>query len=113
MGEVKESIAQSLSLTVDEMQEAKNAVMKHVQRLSFQKVVHALERIGSSQHSRQATCELKKLKIPAHMQKLHPFLDDKGILRVGGRLENGLIKFEAKHPMIVPDRHHVTDLIIF
>ena len=75
-------------LTVDEMQETENAVIKHVQRLSFQKVVQALERIGSSQHSRQATFELKKLKIPAHMQKFHPFLDNKGILRVGGRLES-------------------------
>ena len=71
-----------------------------------------MERIGSSQHSRQATCELEKLKIPAHIQKLHPFLDDKGIFRVGGRLENALIKFEAKHPIVLPYRHHVTDLII-
>ena len=111
------------SLTVDEMQEAENALIKRVQRLSFEQVFQALERIGSSQHSRQATCfffffflkatcELKKLKIPAHIQKLHPFLDDKGILRVGGRLENALIKFEAKHPIVLPYRHHVTDLII-
>ena len=94
------------------MQEAENAVVKHVQRLSFQEVVQALERTGSSQHSRQVTCELKKLKIAAHVQKLHPFLDDKGILRVGGRLENVLIKYEAKHPIVLPYRHHVTDLII-
>ena len=46
------------------------------------------------------------------MQKLHPFLDDKGILRVGERLENALIKFEAKLPIVLPYRHHVTDLII-
>ena len=78
----------------------------------FLEVVQALERIGSSQHSSQATCELKKSKIPAHMKKLHPFLDEKGILRVGGRLENALIKFEAKHPIVLPYRHHVTNLII-
>lgn len=46
------------------------------------------------------------------MRKLHPQLDDKGILRVGGRLENALIKYEAKHPVILPYRHQVTDLII-
>ena len=36
------------------------------------------------------------------MRKLHPFLDDVGIL----------IKYEAKHPIILPYRHHATDLII-
>ena len=111
-GKAQESLEMRPSQTVDEMQEAQNALIKHVQRLSLQEVVQALERIGSSQHSRQATCELKKLKIPAHIQKLHPVLDDKGILRVGGRLENALIKFEAKHPIVLPYRHHVTDLII-
>ena len=45
------------------------------------------------------------------MHKLHPLLDDIGILRVGGRLENFLIKYEAKHPIILPYRHHATDLI--
>ena len=111
-GKAQGSLEMTPSLTVDEMQEAKNAVIKHVQRLSFQEVVHALESIDSSQHSRQATCELKKSKIPAHMKKLHPFLDEKGILRVGGRLENALIKFETKHPIVLPYRHHVTELII-
>ena len=111
-GKAQGSLEMRPSLTVDEMQDAENPVVKHVQRLSFQEVVQALEKTGSSQHSRQVTCELKKLKIPAHVQKLHPFLDDKGILRVGGRLENALIKYEAKHPIVLPYRHHVTDLII-
>jgi len=50
--------------------------------------------------------------MPAYMRKLHPLLDDVGILRVGGRLENALITYEAKHPIILPYRHHATDLII-
>ena len=43
---------------------------------------------------------------------LHPLLDEIGILRVGGRLENALIDYDAKHPIILPYRDHVTDLII-
>ena len=35
-----------------------------------------------------------------------------GILRVGGQLENALIDYDAKHPIILPYRNHVTDLII-
>ena len=48
----------------------------------------------------------------ASMRKLHPFVDGKGIHRVGGRLENALIEYEAKHPIILPYRNRVTDLII-
>ena len=53
-------------------------------KLSFQEVIKALRRIGSSQLARQVTSELKNLKIPAHMGKIHPLLDDKGIHRLGG-----------------------------
>ena len=46
------------------------------------------------------------------IHKLHPLLDEMGILRVGGRLENALIDYDAKHPIILPYRNYVTDLII-
>ena len=99
-------------LTVDEVQRAEKEVIKHVQRLSFPEVIQAMQRTSSLKPSRQLTSELKNLNIPFYMRKLHPQLDDKGILRVGGRLENALIKYKAKHPVILPYRHHVTDLII-
>ena len=60
---------------------------------------------------RQVAFGLKNLKIPAYMHKLHPFLDDIAIQRVGGRLENFLIKYKAKHLIILPYRHHATDFI--
>ena len=46
---------------------------------------------------------------PIH--NLNPFVAD-GILRVGGRLENAPISFQTKHPVILPSKHHVTNLII-
>ena len=47
----------------------------------------------------------------SQLNKLNPILHD-GILRVGGRLERSTMSFNAKHPMILPQHHHVTDLII-
>ena len=99
-------------LSADEMKEAEREIIKHTQRISFLEVIQALQRIGSLQHSRQATSELKNLKMAGHIRKLHPLLDEMGILRVGGRLENALIDYDAKHPIILPYRDHVTDLII-
>ena len=39
-------------------------------------------------------------------------LDEMGILRVGGQLENALIDYDAKHLIILPYRDYATDLVI-
>ncbi|XP_063995622.1 uncharacterized protein LOC135172979 [Diachasmimorpha longicaudata] len=44
--------------------------------------------------------------------QLHPFIDDKGILRVGGRLTQSEIPFNRKHPTLLPSKHLVTDMLI-
>lgn len=44
--------------------------------------------------------------------RLTPFLDDNGILRVGGRLHNSILPFDERHPMIMPADGAVTVLII-
>lgn len=46
------------------------------------------------------------------LQKLRPFLDDTGLLRVGGRIQRAQIPYDAKHPIILPKRHHLTTLLI-
>ena len=71
-------------LSIDEMKEAEKEIIKHTQRISFPEVIQALQRIGSLQHSRQATSELKNLKMTGHIRKLHPFFDEMGIVRVRG-----------------------------
>ncbi|XP_011859296.1 PREDICTED: uncharacterized protein LOC105556796 [Vollenhovia emeryi] len=38
--------------------------------------------------------------------------DKSGVLRVGGRLVHADLKYEQKHQIILPQRHHVTELII-
>ncbi|XP_015118462.1 uncharacterized protein LOC107042095 [Diachasma alloeum] len=44
--------------------------------------------------------------------QLHPFVDDKGILRVGGRLKRSELSYNQKHPILLPSKHPVTDMII-
>ena len=43
---------------------------------------------------------------------LSPVLDEEEILRVGGRLRNSQLQFEAKHPALLPRKHAVTDMVI-
>jgi len=98
--------------SLEEVQFAERDVIKHVQRLLFPDVIRTMQRISSSKPACLVTSKLKNQKMPAYMHKLHPLLDDIGILRVGGRLENALITYEAKHPIVLPYLHHPTDLII-
>lgn len=39
-------------------------------------------------------------------------MDSRGILRVGGRLVNSEVSYEQGHPIIIPYKHKLTDLII-
>ncbi|XP_046739488.1 uncharacterized protein LOC124407421 [Diprion similis] len=43
---------------------------------------------------------------------LSPYLDDDGVIRVGGRLSRANISETKKHPIILPDRHHVTKILL-
>ena len=44
--------------------------------------------------------------------KLKPFLDENGLIRVGGRLSNSDLSFSEKHPYVLPRRDHIVDLLI-
>ncbi|XP_058810335.1 uncharacterized protein LOC131675383 [Phymastichus coffea] len=44
--------------------------------------------------------------------ELNPFLDEHGLIRVGGRLKNSNLQFNQKYPILLPSNHHVSDLII-
>ncbi|XP_074038691.1 uncharacterized protein [Leptinotarsa decemlineata] len=54
----------------------------------------------------------RKRPLPKPFRKLSPFIDDKGILRVGGRLKYSDITHEQKHPILLPSTHIFTTLVI-
>ncbi|XP_067944858.1 uncharacterized protein [Watersipora subatra] len=47
------------------------------------------------------------------LSKLNPFVDETGILRVGGRLQNSQsLNYQEKHPIILPRDAHIASLIV-
>lgn len=62
--------------------------------------------------------ELKSLKChePVHsksvLASVTPFLDRNQIMRVRGRLQNALLSYDEKHPIILPKHHPFTKLLI-
>lgn len=86
-------------ITVNEMQQATTTLTKIVQREEFADEIKCL---------RNKTNINKKSKLA----KLCVFLDDNDLLRVGGRLKNACLPFEAKHQVLLPKKHTVTNLLI-
>lgn len=56
----------------------------------------------------------KKEQLPGSnpLVRLTPFLDQEGLLRVGGRLHNARVDSESKHPYILPKKSPLSKLII-
>ena len=91
-------------LTVPEVIDAEKDIVKVVQNEAFPKEIDAVN--GTAPGNRK-----KSLPRTSPVRDLNPYVTD-GILRVGGRLENASVSFEVKHPIILPSKHHVTNLII-
>lgn len=45
------------------------------------------------------------------LASLTPFLDNRDIIRVGGRLDNSPYSYEIKHPILMHGKHHLTGII--
>lgn len=96
---IKGSLQKMKSITVEEKRQAMKVLIKGCQIHSFPQERHNLQN-KTQLHSK------------SRLLTLHPFLDDDGIIRVGGRLCNASIEYAQKHPIILPNKHHLTNLII-
>ena len=103
------------SLTVQEFEEAEIAILRFVQSQSFSKEFDALRRIsGKDDGDQRGRAKRKKmvLKKESSLTRLDPFVQE-GLLRVGGHLSCADdLSEETKHPVILPRKCHVTNLII-
>ncbi len=82
-----------------ETSQAKSTIIKTVQREVYRQEFESLTKNG-------------KVSQRSTLVRLDPFVDEKGLLRVGGRIHCADISDPEKHPLILPPNHHVTDLLI-
>ena len=87
-------------LKVAELQTGLTYLIKGLQRLYFHTEIKSLN-TGD-----------KKLSRSSSILRLIPFLDEKGVLRVGGRLQNCLLSNKEKHPAILPIKNHIAKLLV-
>lgn len=87
------------ALTTEELQEATLLIMRLVQAQSFAEELRDLK-------------ANKKVKSSGRLLKLKPVLAE-GVLRVGGWLEEAVVlSYNEKHPIILPKKHNVSQLIV-
>ncbi|UYV73851.1 hypothetical protein LAZ67_11001138, partial [Cordylochernes scorpioides] len=87
-------------LTTDELRNAHRRILQAIQCLHFKEEIKGLTTLGS-------------VKRTSKIYGLTPFLDDQGILRVGGRLKWApSMTYEQKHPALLPSSGKVAQMIV-
>ncbi|XP_067940558.1 uncharacterized protein [Watersipora subatra] len=88
------------NLDVFLLQEAEKIVIKLTQREYYRDELKALRSSQSVHKQSSLLC-------------LTPFLDKQGMMRIGGRARRSLVlSFKEKHPLILPEKAHVSKLLI-
>ncbi len=85
--------------TVSERKKAELYIIKCLQESSYKEELKEIKG-GKNVSSRSA------------LYPLDPFLDEDGVIRVGGRLGRSRYPDSVKHPIIVPKNHQITQMIV-
>lgn len=85
-------------LSAEEINEAETRILRALQAAHFSDEIRKLK----NQHS----------PYTGKLVNLNPFLDENGLVCVGGRLQMSKLTFAQKHPILPPSRHQLTDKII-
>ena len=91
-------------ITVDDLEKAELAIVRWIQSQSFADDVNRLSNTDETSRSRA-------VGKASSLYALDPYLEN-GILRVGGRLSKSSLSNAVKHPIIMPKKGNVTNLII-
>ena len=98
-------------LSVEELQEAERVIVREIQKREFPEIKI---RHSTNDHNTRSDEKIRKKNVKINskhsLHKLDPFIDEHGLLRVGGRMKRG--SYEETHQVILPKKGHITDLVI-
>lgn len=102
-----------LYLSPEVMAQATEVIIKSVQRETFKEELDIIAQSSSRNDGDRNRAKAKKKSLKkSSVYRLDPYIDDTGILRVGGRLHQTDLTFKEKHPVLLPKGHHVSMLIL-
>ena len=100
-------------ITTSDLVLAENEILRSYQMETFNGQYAVLLNCVAGDESRQnfnrKKASLKKL---GSLYRLDPFVDEDRLMRVGGRLQRSDLMFGERHPVVIPRRGHITELIV-
>ena len=99
-------------VTVEEIRSAEIEIIRAAQLEAFQRDLSLLRTTKSNQDKDKRTPKKRSIMKTSSIRRLDPFVDPDGILRVGGRIQYADVPYYEKHPLILPKKGHVTELVI-
>ena len=86
-------------LDCEELENSTNVLIRLAQQESFPQEYNQLK-------------NNKPLDRKSNLLNLSPFIDDKQLMRVGGRMQNSAYPYDKRHPIILSSKHVFTKLIL-
>ncbi|XP_031551078.1 uncharacterized protein LOC116288432 [Actinia tenebrosa] len=112
---VNNGASSTTEMTVTDLEEAEEDIIRQIQKAAFPSELKSLRDIQNSpKYSSRETDKERKaaLKETSSLHTLDPFVDEKGIIKVGGRIRKANLSESLKNPIILPKSSHVTKLVI-
>ena len=95
------------------MAQATEVIIKSMQRETFKEELDIIAQSSSGiDGSRNGAKAKKKSLKKSSFYRLDPYIDNNGILRVGGHLHQNHLTFKEKHQVLLPKGHHVSMLVL-
>ena len=95
----KKSVLQLHPVNKEEVKRAESTILKKVQERTFKNELKQLAKPSSSGKG--------MVDKESNLYCLDPFLDQDGVIRVGGRIKESCLIEELKHPILVPEHSPV------
>ena len=104
-----------LRVTLPELQEPEKTIIRRFQYEYFHEDLQILCNLhvtGGETNTGQARRRNQALRKSSSPYKLDPFVDQDDLIRVGGRIRRANVLIDLKHPVIIPPKSHLTELLI-
>ena len=111
----KQTEPSSQAISVEELRHSELVILKLLQNETFEpeiKILRSCAVTKSNLNRVQTKRRNHSMKGTSSLYRLDPFLDSDDMLRVGGRLQRAHVPYDLKHPIILPRKSHITELIV-
>ena len=110
----KEETSVDSTVTVKDLCDAEMLIVKSVQQKAFREEIKILRDVKDPKNENRTVEKERQsqIKRARKIHKLDPFTDSDGLLKVGRRIKADSIDERVKHPILLPKKGHISQLII-